>query len=97
LSKNSSSAFKSSAEQKSLLEKEIMSDLLKAQGEPQPLVLTDEDLSIGIKESDNGAVNYKLLSIWSELSKQSTYATKLANIIRISQGLGQNFEDLDGF
>jgi hypothetical protein len=95
LSKNSTSAFKSSAEE-NLYREKIISDLLKAQGEPQPLVLTDEDLSIGIKESDNGAVNYKLLSIWGELSKQSTYATKLANIIRISQGLGQNFEDLDG-
>jgi len=95
LSKNSTSAFKNK-EEENLYREKIIADLLKEQGEPQDLVLTDEDLNNGIKESDNKNVNYKLLSVWSELSKQSTYATKLANIIRISQGLGQNFEDLDG-
>ena len=93
--KNNNSAFKTQQEEKAA--QQILEEKLKALKPEniENLILTSDDLNKGITEKDNKEVNYKLLFTWSELSKQATYATKLANIIRISQGLGKSFEDLD--
>ena len=70
-----------------LSDSEQMNELLSIQQE-------DLDRAPSLSVSDD-YLNLKLLFNLQKITKQSTYISKLANIIRISQGFGKDFRSLD--